>query len=121
MGNLGEVIDEMMKIDGTLGAAILDLESGMPLAANGNGVFDMDVTSAGALDVVRAWNKAAGQTDRRDGVENVVGIYPETIAFVRCLDGRNDGLAMMLLLERKNANQALANHHLKRLSEQIQL
>lgn len=121
MADITQTIDQMMQIDGVLGAAILDTESGLPLAAKGNGTFDMEVTSGGAVDVLRAWNRGSERTDRQQPVETVIGLYPETIAMIKVLTGRNSNLAMMLLMERTRSNQALANHKLGLLANDLQL
>lgn len=121
MSNLNEVIADMLKLDGALGAAVLEADSGLALATGGTGVLDMDVTAAGAFDVLRVWNKSAAQIDRQGGVETVIGLYPETISCIRVLDGQNQGLALLLILDRSRANQALANHQLGLISRRIEV
>lgn len=119
MSNLQEIIQEMLTIEGAMGAGIVEDESGLALAFGGPAPFSMEVTCASAVDVIRSFNRASANVGVPTMVENIVGLYDSFVFFVRQLDGANQGLAMLLVLDRSRANQAMANHQLGVIAQKI--
>lgn len=122
MSTLNETVAGMLKIDGAAGAAILDTESGMTLAQGASMVplEVVELVAASTINVLRAYNEGDKTSGGGGGaVESVIAHYPTNIGFVRVLAGDNAGLAMLLMLDRKTGNQALANHKLGLLEAQL--
>lgn len=53
MSNIKESLNALMEIDGALGTALVDYESGMVLGTEGGGV-DLELAGAGNTEVVKA-------------------------------------------------------------------
>ncbi len=54
MANIEETLDQIMKIDGAISAALVDYKSGMTLGMIGGGKIDMELAGADTTEVVRA-------------------------------------------------------------------
>ncbi|GAA4319492.1 hypothetical protein GCM10023162_26570 [Klenkia terrae] len=94
MAQLDSVIASLLEIEGANGAAIVDIDSGMALAAGGSPGFDLNVAAAGNSNVLIT----------------LKGQYH----LINVLKGSgNTGLLIYLVLNRSTANLALARHKLR--------
>ncbi len=119
MSSLDFVTQQMLKIDGAIGSAVVDNQSGMALATAGT-AYDMNVVAGSAIAIIRAFlstssNAGATEVD----LEYVVGVYDHYLLMIRILTGDNSGLSMVLVLDRERSNQAMANFRLAQFAELI--
>ena len=112
-------INPLSTIDGFLGAALVDLDSGMALAKVGGGSIDMDVAAAGNAAVVKAKRRAAAALDLKDSIEDILITLGRQMHLVRPLE-RNDNLFLYLALDRGKANLAMARHELKSFEKSLE-
>ncbi|MCB1640963.1 MAG: roadblock/LC7 domain-containing protein [Xanthomonadales bacterium] len=112
-------INPLSTIDGFLGAALVDLDSGMALAKVGGGSIDMDVAAAGNAEVVKAKRRAAAALDLKDSIEDILITLGRQMHLVRPLE-RNDNLFLYLALDRGKANLAMARHELKSFEKSLE-
>lgn len=106
MSNLDQVKDGLMEIDGALGCAIVDYTTGMLLASAGSGV-DLEMAAAGNSDVVKAKLKTMKNLGLEGGIEDILITLDSQLHIIRP-STHNDGLFIYLVLDKKNANLALA-------------
>lgn len=109
-------LKEAMEIDGALGVALVDYESGMALGTLGGGRFlDLEVAAAGNTEVVRAKMRAL-QALKLEGerIDDILITLTSQYHVIRLLTSRTGGgLFLYLALDRNKSNLAMARHRLK--------
>ncbi|WP_214406491.1 hypothetical protein [Pseudonocardia lacus] len=112
-----------MEIDGAVGAAIVDAESGMMLGSMGGGRhLDLEVAAAGNTEVVRAKLRAMAMLDIQDDIEDVLITLGRQYHVIRLLDTKGAGtLFVYLALDRARANLAMARHQLRQIERVLSL
>jgi hypothetical protein len=116
--NIETALKESMSIDGAVGVALVDYESGMSLGALGGGDWlDLDVAAAGNTEVVRAKMRVMAALALNDSIEDILITLGRQYHLIRLLGGSASGgaLFMYLVLDRERSNLALARHHLRRI------
>jgi hypothetical protein len=105
-------ISPLTSIDGFIGAALVDQDSGMALAKAGGNGLDLDLASAGNAEVVKAKRRVAGALKLNDSVEDILITLGKQFHLIRPLE-RNDKLFLYVALDRSKSNLAMARHELK--------
>ena len=115
-------LKEAMVVDGALGAALVDWDSGMPLGTLGGGKYlDLDLAAAGNTEVIRAKMRTVESLRLNDQVEDILITLNTQYHLIRLLrnsDGAHN-LFLYLVLDRAKANLALARHHLRRIDQNL--
>ena len=122
--NIETALKEAMAIDGALGVALVDWDSGMSLGSLGGGKYlDLEVAAAGNTEVVRAKMRTMESLRLDDSIEDILITLTKQYHLIRLLkSSRNEqGLFLYLVLDRQKANLALARHSLKRIEGDISL
>ena len=117
--NIETSLKEAMSIDGAVGVALVDYESGMSLGAMGGGDWlDLDVAAAGNTEVVRSKMRVMSALALNDSIEDILITLGRQYHLIRLLgDGKTNGMTLFLylVLDRERSNLALARHHLRRI------
>jgi hypothetical protein len=117
--NIETALKEAMTIDGAVGVALVDYESGMSLGTLGGGEWlNLEVAAAGNTEVVRAKMRVMGALALNDDIEDILITLGRQYHLIRLIGGgRNGGSALFLylVLDRERSNLALARHHLRRI------
>jgi hypothetical protein len=115
MADIDISLKEAMMIEGALGAALVDVTSGMALGTMGGGKdFDLAVAAAGNTDMVRAKLRVMEMLNLSGAIEDILTTLTGQYHVVRPLTGRNgQGLFLYLVLDRKRANLAMARRQLQ--------
>ncbi|MGY4098011.1 hypothetical protein ACW2Q0_00360 [Nocardia sp. R16R-3T] len=123
MSDMDTALKEMMAIDGALGAAVVDYESGMALGtAGGSKALDLEIAAAGNTEIVRAKQRTLAQLGLQQDIEDILISLSGQYHLIRPLSGRQShGLFLYLALDRNRANLALARHRLKSIEDQLQV
>ncbi len=120
MAQLDTVIASLLEIDGASGAAIVDADSGMALAAGGSPGFDLNVAAAGNSNVVRAKLRTISDLELNDEIEDILITLKGQYHLINVLQGAgNAGLFIYLVLNRATANLALARHKLRAVAKDV--
>jgi hypothetical protein len=120
MAQLDAVIASLLEIEGASGAAIVDAESGMALAAGGSPGFDLNVAAAGNSNVVRAKLRTIADLELNDEIEDILITLKGQYHLINVLQGAgNAGLFIYLVLNRSTANLALARHKLRSVASTV--
>lgn len=93
---------------GALGAALVDLESGMCLGTSGTGL-DLDVAAAGIVEVMKAELRVMRSLGIEGGIEDVLITLESQLHVIRPV---GTTCFLYLVLDRAEGNLALARHRL---------
>jgi hypothetical protein len=112
-----------MEIEGALGAALVDYESGMSLGSLGGGRYlDLEVAAAGNTEVLRAKMRAMRALHLDDTIEDILITLGRQYHLIRLLrTDRSATLFMYLALDRGKANLAMARHQLRQIEKNLML
>ena len=122
--NIETALKDAMNIEGALGAALVDWESGLPLGTLGGGKYlNLELAAAGNTEVVRAKMRTMQSLNLNDNIEDILITLTKQYHLIRLLanaDGAQ-GLFLYLALDRSKSNLALARHHLKRIESELDI
>ena len=120
--NIETALKEAMTIDGALGVALVDYESGMSLGVLGGGPgLDLEVAAAGNTEVVRAKTRTLELLGMEDAVEDILITLGAQYHLIRPLGSSSGTLFLYLALDRGRGNLALARHALKRIESKLEV
>ena len=121
--NIETALKEAMSITGSLGAALVDYESGMSLGRQGGGDWlDLEIAAAGNTEVVRSKLRVISSLKLNDDIEDILITLHRQYHLIRLLQpgqGLSTTLFLYLVLDRERANLALARHHLKQIEAEL--
>lgn len=118
MANLNEKIKELLEIDGSLCAAMVDSKNGMLLASAGSGV-DIEIAAAGNTDVLRAKMKTINLLGLNDKVSDILITLEKQYHIIKPLHSV-EGIFIYLVLDVRNSNLALARRKVSDFESTIQ-
>ena len=123
MANTDIALKEAMNIEGAIGAALVDMNSGMALGTmGGNREFDLNVAAAGNTDMVRAKLRTMEMLGLSGRLEDILITLTGQYHLIRPLTSRTgDGLFLYLALDRKRANLAMARRQLQLVEAGLEL
>ncbi|MER6668498.1 hypothetical protein ABT256_28365 [Amycolatopsis japonica] len=122
--NIDNALKECMSIAGAVGVALVDYDSGMSLGTSGGGDWlNLEVAAAGNTDVVRSKMRVMSALSLNDSIEDILITLHRQYHLIRLLDSVNarSSLFLYLVLDRDQANLALARHYLKRIETELQV
>lgn len=105
--NIKESLASLTSLDGFVGAALVDAESGMLLGQEGGAGLNMEVAAAGNTEVVRMKRKTMSSLSLRDSIEDVLISLGRQYHVIRPLRARPT-IFFYIVLDRNRANLAMA-------------
>jgi CheY-like chemotaxis protein len=121
MSNITESLTKLNAIDGFIGAALVDSDSGMTLGIQGGGgILNLEVAAAGNTEVVRAKRKTMKNLNLRDDIEDILITLRTQYHLIRPLKSR-PGVFFYLALDRTRANLAMARFSLADVEKELAL
>ncbi|NDU73232.1 hypothetical protein GWI34_11385 [Actinomadura sp. DSM 109109] len=123
MSNLDLALKDMMSIDGAIGVAVVDYDSGMALGQlGGTKDLDLQVAAAGNTEVVRAKLRTMDQLGIKEEIEDILISISSQYHVIRPVTGRKGkGLFLYMALDRGRGNLALARHRLRDIEENLEI
>ncbi|HEY1065640.1 MAG TPA: hypothetical protein VGE52_06015 [Pirellulales bacterium] len=118
MATISESLQEVMKIEGAMAAAIVDGTTGMCLGTASREEMDMEVAAAGDTEVFRSKLRALEQQGRAAVIEEITITLPKELHIIKTL-ARDRNLFLYLLLDRHGCNQALAMRKLANVERDL--
>jgi predicted regulator of Ras-like GTPase activity (Roadblock/LC7/MglB family) len=106
----------LSKIDGSMGAALVDYESGMCLGTSGNPGFDLELAAAANTDVVRAKKNARDKIGVKDKIEDILISLTTQYHLIRMV-GTN--MFFYVVLDRAKSNLALARKEIAAVEKNL--
>jgi hypothetical protein len=112
-------LEQAMQIDGAVGVALVDTNSGMALGTAGGGsALNMDVAAAGGTEVVKSKLKVMSQLGIRDRIEDILITLGSQFHLIRTVGGQAN-LFLYLTLNRAHSNLAMARHQLSTVEAKL--
>jgi predicted regulator of Ras-like GTPase activity (Roadblock/LC7/MglB family) len=118
--NVKESLAKLNQIDGFVGAALVDSESGMLLGQEGGGGMNLEVAAAGNTEVVRSKRKVMNNLGLRDNIEDILITLGKQYHLLRPLRSRST-LFFYVALDRSRANLAMARITLADVEKDLQV
>lgn len=120
--NIDSALKDAMAIEGAIGVALVDYESGMSLGfLGGSHQLDLEVAAAGNTEVVRAKMRTLAALSIDDVIEDILITLGSQYHLIRPLASSRGSLFLYLALDRSRANLALARHGLKRIEADLEV
>ena len=117
--NIKESLSRLEAIEGFLGAALADSDTGMCLGYyGGSGVLNMEVAAASNAEVVRSKRKAIKSLGLRDEVEDILISLGRQYHLIRPIKAR-PSVFFYLALDRSRSNLALARYALIDVEKEV--
>ena len=118
--NIKDSLGKLNQIDGFVGAALVDSESGMLLGQEGGGPLNLEVAAAGNTEVVRAKRKTMANLALKDNIEDILISLARQYHLIRPLRSRPT-LFFYVALDRQRANLAMARIALADVEKELQV
>ena len=118
--NIKDSLTKLNSIDGFVGAALVDSESGMLLGQEGGGNLNLEVAAAGNTEVVRAKRKTMNNLAIKDGIEDILITLGKQYHLIRPLRARST-VFFYVALDRARSNLAMARIALADVEKDLQL
>jgi CheY-like chemotaxis protein len=118
--NIKDSLGKLNTIDGFVGAALVDSESGMLLGQEGGGNLNLEVAAAGNTEVVRAKRKTMSNLALKDSIEDILISLAKQYHLIRPLRSRPT-LFFYVALDRQRANLAMARIALADVEKDLQV
>jgi hypothetical protein len=118
--NIDNALVEAMTIDGAVGVALVDYESGMTLGSRGGGgLLDLETAGAGNTEVVRAKMRTMAALQLDDAIEDILITLGRQYHIIRPMADAKGELFLYYVLDRARANLALARRHLRQVEQLV--
>jgi len=116
-----QALNSCMQINGAIGAALVDFQSGMCLGtAGGGGGLNLELAAAGNTEVVRAKKSVRDKLGLRDKIEDILITLDTQYHLIRMMHG-NINLFIYLALDRTKSNLAMARLELQQIDKNLNL
>ncbi|MGL5865304.1 MAG: hypothetical protein ACRCYX_05430 [Dermatophilaceae bacterium] len=120
--SLDATIQQLLSIEGAMGAAVIDSESGMALAQGGSPGFDLGIAAAGNSNVVRAKLATMSEIGLDQKINDILITLDKQYHLINVLDTPlTRGLFIYVVLDRTRANLALARHRLATVAPNVEV
>ena len=111
MSSISDSLNQLMSLEGAIGAALVDYKSGMTLGTiGGDERLDLDIAGAGNTDVVRSKMKVMDHLGLDDRIEDILITLGTQYHLIRFLHGTD--LFLYFALDRDHSNLGMARHRL---------
>lgn len=118
--NIKDGLAKLNSIDGFVGAALVDSESGMLLGSEGGGAMNLEVAAAGNTEVVRSKRKVMQSLALKDAIEDILITLGKQYHLIRPLRSRPT-IFFYVALDRTRANLAMARISLADVEKDLQV
>ena len=119
MSDVNQALQEAMTLDGAIGAALVDWQSGMTLGTAGGGSFlNLDVAAAGNTEVVRSKLKVMQNLGLDDKIEDILITLSTQYHLISLLE-RDQGLFLYVALTKEQANLAMARYKISAIERHL--
>lgn len=109
-------LNSALKIEGCLGAAFVDFESGMCLGTAGHPGFDLELAAAGNTEVVRAKKRIRDKLGLKDKIEDVLISLVGQYHLIRMV---GTTMFFYVVLDREKSNLAMARKELAMIERDL--
>lgn len=118
MADIKSSLSSIMEIDGTLGTALVDFESGLTLGTVGNPGFDLELAAAGNTEVVRAKKKIRDKLGLADKLEDILITLNSQYHLIRMV---GTTMFFYVVMEKSKSNLGLARRELANIESALEV
>ena len=119
MANITKSINDLLEIQGSMGACIVDYTSGMSLGSGGSGV-DLELAAAGNTELVRAKMNTMKSLGIQGSINDILITLENQFHIIRPAV-KHTGLFIYLVLDEQKANLALARRKVQDVEAAIEV
>ena len=113
-------ISKLSDIGGFIGACLVDSETGLMMASEGGGKFDLETAAAGNTEVVKAKLAAAEMLGLNDHIEDILITLGKQYHLIRPLE-KSPTVFMYVALDKKVANLGMARVQVKQVEKTVSM
>jgi hypothetical protein len=118
MSDIKSSVERALEIDGCLGAALVDYESGLCLGVAGNPGFDLELAAAGNTEVVRATKLIRDKLGLKDRIDDILISLTGQYHMIRMV---GSSMFLYIMLDRRRSNLALARKELATIDRDLDI
>lgn len=118
--DIKDSLEQIMEIDGAVGAAIVDYENGMTLGTIGGRNLDMELAGSGNTEVVRAKKNIIHDLGLDEEIEDILISLNNQYHLIRMCQN-HDNVFIYLAIDRSEGNLGLARRSIDKVDEQLEL
>ena len=115
MNNIEGIVDDMMSINGSIAAAVIDWQSGMTLGMRTNGDFDIELAAAGNAEVVKAKMETMKSLGHQGAIVDMLITLTKQLHIISMVESQPE-LCLYVVLDGAKANLALARNKMQSLA-----
>jgi len=115
-----EALNELMDIDGAVGAAVVDYENGMTLGTTGGRGLDMELAGAGNTEVVRSERNIIHDLGLDGDIEDFLISLETSYHLIRMCENHED-VFIYLVIDRDKGNLGLSRRSIDKVDERLVL
>lgn len=113
-------INGLSEIAGFIGGCVVDSETGLMLASEGGGNFDLEAAGAANTEVVKAKLTAISALDLDDSIEDILITLGKQFHLIRPLE-KSPTVFIYVALDKKGANLGMARLQVKKVEQTISI
>lgn len=115
-----DAIQELLDIEGAIGAAIVDYESGMTLGSDGGRNLDMELAGAGNTEVVRSKKNILHDLGIDERIEDLLISLETQYHLIRMCE-RHEDIFIYTVINRSQGNLGLARRKIDKIEKRLEL
>lgn len=115
-----ESLAELLDIEGAIGAAIVDYESGMTLGSDGGRNLDMELAGAGTTEVVRSKKNIIHDLGIDERIEDLLISLDTQYHLIRMCQNHED-IFIYTVINRDKGNLGLARRQIDSVDQRLEL
>jgi len=121
VANIDKTLEEAMKIDGAIGVALADWESGLCLGTAGSGSrLNVEIAAAGNCQVVKAKMSTMSELGIKGAIQDILITLDDQIHLIRPVK-RAENLFLYLAVDKTKGNLGMARHRIQKLEAELNL
>jgi predicted regulator of Ras-like GTPase activity (Roadblock/LC7/MglB family) len=118
--SVNDAIQELLDIEGAIGAAIVDYESGMTLGSDGGRNLDMELAGAGNTEVVRSKKNILHDLGIDERIEDLLISLETQYHLIRMCE-RHEDIFIYTVINRSQGNLGLARRKIDKIDKRLEL
>jgi hypothetical protein len=118
MSDIKTSIERALEVDGCLGVALVDFESGLCLDVAGNPPFDLELAAAGNTEIVRATKSIRDKLGVKDKIDDILITMTGQYHMIRMI---GTSMFLYMALDRRRCNLALARMELATIDRNLEI
>ena len=118
--SIQESLEEIMDIQGAIGAAIVDYNNGMTLGSIGGRNLDMELAGSGNTEVVRAKKNILHDLGIDEEIRDILVTLDSQFHLVRICEHHED-VFIYMAIDQSQGNLGLARRSIDKIDEKLDL